>query len=232
MRRLMSNGRVPKRVTPAPTNITQEPMSGDRARTLILGHRGSDGMRVLGHLDLSGATNLSHLPENLTCESLDLSDCRHITTLPKGLHVSHWIEIAGSGITALPGGHGFFLRWRGVHVSDRHAFASDSLTGQEILRTDNVEIRRVLIDRIGYETFLHQVGGVIRDRDTDAGGERQLICIAFEDDEPLLLLKVICPSTGHLHVLRVPPYMDTCHQSAAWIAGFDNPDDYYPAIEA
>ncbi len=232
MRRLMSNGRVPKRVTSAPTNITQEPMSGDRARTLILGHRAADGMRVLGHLDLSGATNISHLPENLTCESLDISDCQHITTLPKGLHVTHWIEIAGSGITSLPGGHGFFLRWRGVHVTDRHAFASDSLTGQEILRTDNVEIRRVLIERIGYETFLQQVGGVIRDRDTDAGGERQLICIAFEDDEPLLLLKVICPSTGHLHVLRVPPYMDTCHQSAAWIAGFDNPDDYYPAIEA
>lgn len=232
MRRLMSNGRVPKRVTPASANITQEPMSGDRARTLILSHRGSDGMRVLGHLDLSEEDDIYHLPEHLTCESLDISDCWNITTLPKGLRVTNWIEIAGSGITSLPGGHGFFLRWRGVHVSDRLAFASDSLTGQEILRTDNVEIRRVLIERIGYELFLQQVGGVIRDRDTDAGGERQLICIAFEDDEPLLLLKVICPSTGHLHVLRVPPYMDTCDQSAAWIAGFDNPDDYYPAIEA
>jgi hypothetical protein len=231
MRRLMSNGRVPKRVTPASTNITQELMSGDRARTLILSHRAPDGMRVLGHLDLSEEDDIYHLPENLTCESLDISDCWNITTLPKGLLVTNWIEIAGSGITSLPGGHGFLLRWRGVHVSDRQAFAA-SLSGQEILRTDNVEIRRVLIERIGYELFLQQVGGVIRDRDTDAGGERQLICIAFEDDEPLLLLKVICPSTGHLHVLRVPPYMDTCHQSAAWIAGFDNPDDYYPAIEA
>jgi hypothetical protein len=228
----MSNGRVPKRSTPAPTHVTQEPISGDRARTLILSHCAPDGMRVLGHLDLSEENDISHLPENLTCESLDISDCQNITTLPKGLHVTHWIEIAGSGITALPAGHGFCLHWRGVHVSDRHAFASESLTGQEILRTDNVEIRRVLIERLGYETFLQQVGGVIRDRDTDAGGERQLICIAFEDDEPLLLLKVICPSTGHLHVLRVPPDMDTCHQSAAWIAGFDNPDDYYPAIEA
>jgi hypothetical protein len=239
MRRLMSNGRVPKRSTPAPTHVIQEPITGERARTLILGHRAPDGMRVLGHLDLGGEHNIYHLPENLTCESLDISNCPNITTLPKGLHVTHWIEIAGSGITTLPAGHGFFLRWRGVHVSDRIAFAS-SLTGQEILRTDNVEIRRVLIERLGYETFLQQVGGVIRDspqerlrqRDTDAGGERQLICIAFDDDEPLMLLKVICPSTRHLHVLRVPPYMDTCHQSAAWIAGFDNPDDYDPAIEA
>jgi hypothetical protein len=125
MRRLMSNGRVPKRVTPASTNITQEPMSGERARTLILEHRAPDGMRVLGHLDLSEEDDIYHLPENLTCESLDISDCWNITTLPKGLRVTNWIEIAGSGITSLPGGHGFFLRWRGVYVSDRQAFVSD-----------------------------------------------------------------------------------------------------------
>jgi hypothetical protein len=45
-------------------------------------------------------------------------------------------------------------------------------------------------------------------------------------------LKVVCPSTGHLHVLRVPPHMRSCRQAAAWIAGFDNPDDYQPIIEA
>lgn len=117
-------------------------------------------------------------------------------------------------------------------VSHRINFLPQAVTGQEILQTENVEIRRVLIEQLGYETFLTQVGGVIRDRDLDRGGERQLICIAFEDDEPLMLLKVICPSTGHLHVLRVPPYMRTCHQAAAWIAGFENPDQYHPAIEA
>lgn len=227
----MSNGRVPKRTTPSPAHVIQEPISGDRARALILADRAQDGMRVLGHLNLRGEANIDRLPENLTCESLDISDCPQLTSLPKGLHVTHWIELAGSGITNLPAGHGFFLRWRGVHVTDKIAFA-DTLTGQEILRTNNVEIRRVLIERLGYETFLQQVGGVIRDRDTDAGGERQLICIAFDDDQPLMLLKVTCPSTGHIHVLRVPPYMRTCHQSAAWIAGFDNPDDYNPALEA
>lgn len=106
------------------------------------------------------------------------------------------------------------------------------ITGQDILNTENVELRRVLIEQIGYETFLQQVGGIIRDRDRDAGGDRQLVCIPFDDDEPLMMLKVMCPSTGHLHVLRVPPYMDNCHQAAAWVAGFDNPDDYNPLIEA
>lgn len=229
MRSLMSNGRIPKRSL-RPVDQRSEPITSDRARQLILEHRAWDGMRILGHLNLSSAQSLYALPENLTCESLDISDCVNLTTLPKGLHVTRWIELAGSGITQLPKGHGFMLRWRGVQVSDVIAFAT--YTGQDILNVENVELRRVLIERLGYETFLQQVGGVVRDRDTDAGGERQLVCIAFEDDESLMLLKVTCPSTRHLHVLRVPPDMRTCHQAAAWIAGFDNADDYNPAIEA
>ncbi|MEY3827062.1 MAG: hypothetical protein RLZZ148_1880 [Cyanobacteriota bacterium] len=108
-----------------------------------------------------------------------------------------------------------------------------NLTAQEILYTDNVELRRLLIERLGYEKFLEQVGGIVRHRDTDSGGERQLIYVPFEDDddEPLMVLKVICPSTGHNHILRVPPYMRTCHQAAAWIAGFDNPHEYNPLVE-
>ena len=105
-------------------------------------------------------------------------------------------------------------------------------SGQEILNTENAELRRILIEQLGYEAFLQQVGGLIRDRDTDRGGERQLISVSLENDEPLMLLKVICPSTGHLHVLRVPPYLRSCHEAAAWIAGFDNPDDYHPLVEA
>jgi hypothetical protein len=106
------------------------------------------------------------------------------------------------------------------------------ISGWEILEIGNVELRRRMIERLGYETFVEQVGGLVRDRDRDAGGDRQLIYIPFEDDEPLMLLKVVCPSTGHLHVLRVPPHMRSCRQATAWIAGFENPDDYHPIIEA
>jgi hypothetical protein len=231
MRHLMANGRVPRKPVKQRPSPSSEPIPSDRARRLILQHRAWNGIKVLGHLDLRGAADLYHLPENLTCESLDISDCINLTTLPPGLHVTYWIELAGSGITHLPPGHGFVLRWRGVPVSDRIAFESQLITGQDILNTENVELRRVLIERLGYEKFLQQVGGVIRHTDRDAGGERQLICVAFEDDEPLMVLKVTCPSTGHIHLLRVPPDMRTCHQAAAWIAGFDNPDDYQPLIE-
>ena len=232
MRTMMSKGRIPKRLVKQRSHQSNEPIAPELARKLILEHRGWDGMRVNGHLDLSGASQLYNLPENLTCETLDISDCVNLTNLPQGLHVTHWIELAGSGIANLGAGHGFVLRFRGVRVTDRIAFESDSIAGQDILNVENIELRRVLIERLGYETFLQQVGGLIRDRDRDAGGERQLVYIPFEDDEALMILKVICPSTGHTHVLRVPPYMQTCRQAAAWIAGFNNPDDYNPLIEA
>lgn len=234
MRRIMANGRVsskPVGLRPPETQESKAPLTGEQARPIILEHRAVSGMRVLGHLDLRGQTSLNFLPDNLTCETLNISDCVNLTVLPVGLHVTYWLEIAGSGLTSLPPGHGFVLHWRGVPVSDKIAFAAQSITGQEILDTENVELRRVLIERLGYEQFLQQVGGLIRDRDRDLGGERQLIYVPFEDDESLMLLKVMCPSTKHTHVLRVPPYMRSCHQAAAWIAGFDNPNDYHPWIE-
>jgi len=54
----------------------------------------------------------------------------------------------------------------------------------------------------------------------------------MNNDEPLFLLAVQCPSTSRQYTLRVPPTMRTCHQAAAWIAGFDNADDYYPLAES
>lgn len=126
MRRLMANGRVSKKPTSAPSISPQEPLSPDRARSLILQHRAEPGLRVLGHLDLRAASDLYYLPDNLTCESLDISDCVNLTALPPGLHVRHWIELAGSGITQLSAGHGFTLRWRGVEVSGSFGVAQSA----------------------------------------------------------------------------------------------------------
>jgi hypothetical protein len=228
----ISKGRVPKKSPEQKPTKSEGPIPAERARKLILEHRAYEGMRVLGHLDLSRQHDLYELPEDLTCESLDISDCVNLTGLPQGLHVTYWIEVAGCGITGLPSGHGFALLWRGVSVTDRIAFEPQSMTGQDILQLDNAELRRVMIERIGYETFTEQVGGLVKDRDSDPGGERQLVQVPFDDDEPLVVLKVTCPSTGRIYVLRVPPYMRTCKQAAAWIAGFDNPNDYQPLVEA
>ena len=76
-----------------------------------------------------------------------------------------------------------------------------------------------------------EAGARTLDRDTDAGGPRQLLHIAIPEDEDLVGLNCFCPSTGRQYLLRVPPSLTTCHQAAAWLAGFDDPDRYHPDIE-
>lgn len=70
-----------------------------------------------------------------------------------------------------------------------------------------------------------------RNLNSDAGGERRLLRVELQDDEPLVVLAVSCPSTGHRYTLRVPPDAKSCRHATAWIAGFDNPDDYAPNKE-
>lgn len=83
--------------------------------------------------------------------------------------------------------------------------------------------------RMGYDRFLDLANPTVLDE--DLGGNRQLLKIVIPQDEDLVALSVSCPSTARRHVIRVPPRMTTCRQAAAWIAGFDNPDDYKPLFE-
>ena len=187
---------------------------------------------VRSSLDLTGCRNLKRLPEGLSVPMLTIADCSSLTALPESIRVGRWLEVAGSGLTSLPHGSRIHLLWRGVAVDESFIRDPESLTGQDVLSTQNVEVRRVLLERIGYEKFIADVGGLVIDRDKDAGGERRLIRVPLEDDEDIVVVSVICPSTGHNYVLRVPPFTRSCRQAAAWLAGFDNPNAYQPIAEA
>jgi hypothetical protein len=176
---------------------------------------------------------LRELPPWLTqVAQLDLRDCENLRALPEGLQVSSWIDVAGTGLRGLPDSlQGVQVRWRGVPVDARIAFEPGTITAAEVLGERNVELRRVLLERMGYEAFLQHAQARIVDRDEDAGGERRLLRVPLPDDEDLVCVAVICPSTGRQYLIRVPPAMRSCRQAAAWIAGFDNPDDYRPVAE-
>jgi hypothetical protein len=101
----------------------------------------------------------------------------------------------------------------------------------------NIERRRVMLERLGYETFFKQAQATELDQDFDPGGFRRLLRVelplvrGWQQDEPLVCLSVICPSTARQYIIRVPPTMQTCHQAAAWVAGFDDPNLYHPVRE-
>jgi hypothetical protein len=126
--------------------------------------------------------------------------------LPETLQISSWLDLGDTNIHFLPAHlQSLQLRWHGVLITPRIAFAPETITVEEILGEQNVELRRVLLERMGYHTFMERCQAEVLDEDQDPGGQRQL--------------------------LRVPPTMRSCHQAAAWVAGFENPDDYQPLIE-
>jgi hypothetical protein len=146
--------------------------------------------------------------------------------------VREWVDVANTPLSHLPESlRGTALRWRGVVIDERIAFHPEQLRVEEILRERNAERRRVMLERFGTERFMQAAEACVLDRDTDAGGKRELLSVALPNDEPIVCISVRCPSTGRHYLLRVPPGMQTCRQAVAWTAGFDNPDTYQPREE-
>ncbi|MEM7246205.1 MAG: DUF6745 domain-containing protein [Acidobacteriota bacterium] len=186
-----------------------------------------------GSVVLRDCTDLQTLPTWFgTLSQLDLAGCVQLNTIPDGLRVSSWVDVGGTGITALPSSlEGAPLKWRGVTVTEEIAFRPESLTAKRVLAEKNAEMRRVMIERMGYLRFATEAGARVLDEDSDPGGRRQLLRIELEEDEALVGLACSCPSTQRQYLLRVPPATKTCHEAAAWIAGFDDPKLYHPDIE-
>jgi Leucine-rich repeat (LRR) protein len=186
----------------------------------------------LYRLDLRDSPRLTALPAGLSVRELLIAGCRRLATLPDDITVTHALDLGDTALTSLPPAlRDTRLLWRGVPIDQRIAFHPETITVQEVFDEPNAERRRVLLGRVGLERFLRESGAEVLDQDRDHGGERRLLRVRLHQDEPLVGLSVIDPSTGRQYILRVPPGMRTCHQAAAWIAGFDNPDDYHPLLE-
>ncbi len=156
-------------------------------------------------------------------------------SLPANLLVSGWLELGHSGLTRaeqLPVGlstESNCVMPGSMSMSDRLSSRNDSRRRDPA--RNQCERRRVLLDRYGFSRFLIDARADILDRDTDPGGQRELVRLQWVGDEDLVALSCFCPSTGRHYMIRVPPTTPTCRHAAAWIAGFDNPDEYRPIQE-
>lgn len=103
---------------------------------------------------------------------------------------------------------------------------------QWLLSEINSELRRVLVQGIGYNRICEELGAV----ELDSWQEYTLLKIenyievdewASQDDiEPMHLLKMTCPSTGHIHFLRVPPDMTSAREAISWVNWGVDPEEF------
>jgi hypothetical protein len=94
---------------------------------------------------------------------------------------------------------------------------------QWLLSEENAELRRVLIEGIGYARICEELQAI----ELDSWQEYTLLKIdADVDEEPIYLLKMTCPSTSFIHALRVPPNMNSAHEAISWVNWGVDPEEF------
>jgi hypothetical protein len=114
--------------------------------------------------------------------------------------------------------------WRGTQIPQKYgAVLSLDWRSQWLLEEPNAELRRVLIQGIGYECIVQELGAV----ELDTWREYSLLKIQADIDvEPIHLLKMTCPSTNHIHVLRVPPNLTSAREAIRWVNWDFDPENF------
>ncbi|MEG4057350.1 MULTISPECIES: DUF6745 domain-containing protein [unclassified Microcoleus] len=105
-----------------------------------------------------------------------------------------------------------------------------------VLKEQNAEVRRALIQGITYDRICQE----LEVTELDSWQEYTLLSIEFDDDfdwvgnaKPVYLLKMTCPSTGHIHALRVPPDVRsssraslTAQEAIRWVNWDVDPEEF------
>jgi leucine-rich repeat protein SHOC2 len=117
-------------------------------------------------------------------------------------------------------GHVLF---RGVYLPRRYWTKLIDWNPKWLLDEENSEVRRVLIQQVGYERICQELDAI----ELNNWREYTLLKIdANIDEEPMVLLKMTCPSTGHIHILRVPPEMTSAEAAITWVNHGIHPDEF------
>lgn len=94
---------------------------------------------------------------------------------------------------------------------------------QWILEETNAELRRVLIEGIGYSRICQELQAI----ELDFWREYTLLKIGSDIDiESIYLLKMTCPSTGYIHTLRVPPNINSARDAIRWVNWGIDPEEF------
>jgi hypothetical protein len=139
----------------------------------------------------------------------------------------------GTCIAFLPDGWSRYA-WHGVSVPEKVILAPETLTREDFMREWNIEVRRVIQERMGTEQFIAKMGGGI----IDSGPRGALYEVVMPPppeswmpwDRVARYVQLQDASTERLYFLRVPPTIQTAAEAVAWSFQIAV-EDYGPAQE-
>jgi leucine-rich repeat protein SHOC2 len=111
----------------------------------------------------------------------------------------------------------------GVNLPRRYWTKLSDWNPKWLLDEENTEVRRVLIQQVGYDRICQELDAI----ELNTWREYTLLKIDADiDEEPMVLLKMTCPSTGHIHILRVPPEITSAEAAITWVNHGIHPDEF------
>jgi leucine-rich repeat protein SHOC2 len=115
------------------------------------------------------------------------------------------------------------VRFFNINLPRRYWTKFSEWKTEWLLDEDNAEIRRTLIEQVGYNKICTELNSIT----LDTWWEYTLLKIDKPVDvEPMVLLKMTCPSTAHIHILRVPPEMVSAEEAITWVNHGIHPDEF------
>ena len=121
--------------------------------------------------------------------------------------------------------------WHGVRVTRQIVMEPQTLTIEQVRAEENTEVRRVMIERMGYERYLRESGATLAHEDRYG----KLWRARRPDDTDIVMVEVINSTpepdgTRNRYMLRVPPTTQTAHEGVAWTFG-KTVAEYAPRVE-
>ncbi len=159
-----------------------------------------------------------------------MTDCQNLSELPDGLEGRGHLALGGTKIKQMPQNYkvgGYYVG--NVPSPEKVYWRPQELSFQEVISIQDVEVRRVAIERMGWEIFLHRAEGKFQvinaDPDPLVG---TLIRIPMPgEDEPCYLLRMRDANLPRHYILRVPPTYKTAREANAWTWN-SGPSEYNP----
>lgn len=144
---------------------------------------------------------------------------------PIQLSFDNEARLHAEGEPAIQFADGFSVyAYQGVQLPERYGKIHPlQWRSQWLLEEYNAELRRVLIQGIGYERICQELEAT----ELNSWAEYTLLKIDVDvDEEPILLLKMTCPSTGFIHVSRVPPDFESAKEAIRWVNWEIAPEEF------
>ena len=144
---------------------------------------------------------------------------------PTKLSLDNENRLHAEGEPAIQFADGYTLySYHGVTLPEKYGkLHPNQWQSKWLLEETNAELRRVLIQGIGYSRICHELQAI----ELDSWQEYTLLKIdSVIDIETIYLLKMTCPSTGYIHGLRVPPNINSARDAIRWVNWGIDPEEF------